>query len=464
MFTGDYKFMNLVGIVIICVLSVVVSILLFFILKNIFMPKKVEIIPRLLKQGKVQNAIKAAKQIISKNQKNYLAHYYLGKAYLKENKPELAIIEYKIVNENALFGEGIDEISFRSEYADLLLKYNHNNEALKNYLLLTKMAPTNAEHFYNTGRLYMLGNRYDLALGFMQKATILNKHHAKAHAEIGLIQYRMKNFAEARKEIDIAIKLSPETYSSYYYLGKIQKDSKDLGAAIKSFEKAQRAPEMKVKAIIEHGSCYMIANRFDNAAVDFQRAIELDKDSLNQETLYARYFLASCYEAVRKIDKALEQWEIIFEKNKGFKDVGAKINEYKDLQANDHLKEYLTCPNDDFIEICKKATENGLKYQILSCDIKKWGCQITAVDKKDEAWMNVRKQVFFFRFYRESTPLPETVVHESLDAMKKLNSVKGFIFSSSGYSNAAKKFAENRPIELVDKQKLEKLLSISANK
>src|SRR5574344_1622406 len=113
----------------------------------------------------------------------------------------------------------------------------------------------------------------------MQKCAMLDKKHAKAHAEIGLMLYRTKQFNEAKKEIDIALKLSPETYSSYYYLGKILKEAKDLQGAIKAFEKAQRDPEVKQKAIIEHGSCYMLAGRNDNALVDFQRAIELDKDN-----------------------------------------------------------------------------------------------------------------------------------------------------------------------------------------
>ena len=42
-----------------------------------------------------------------------------------------------------------------------------------------------------------------------------------------------EQYAEAKKEIDTAIKLSPETYSSYYYLGKILKDAKDIRVASK---------------------------------------------------------------------------------------------------------------------------------------------------------------------------------------------------------------------------------------
>ncbi|MCR4733453.1 MAG: tetratricopeptide repeat protein [Treponema sp.] len=455
--------MSAVSIIIIVILALVISVVLFFIIKSMVMPKKVEVLPKLLKQGKTQNAIKLAKQILAKNQKNYMAHYYLGKAYFRENKTELAIIEYRLVNENALFGEGINELEFRKEYAHLLMDKNQQNEALKNYLLLTKLEPNNADNFFQVGRIYEENNRYDVALGFMQKAAMLDKKHARAHAEIGLMLYRTKQFNEAKKEIDIALKLSPETYSSYYYLGKILKDAKDIPGAIKSFEKAQRDPDFKQKAIIEHGSCFMIVSRFDNAMVDFQRAIELDRDNSIPETLYARYFLATCYEKARKLDKAIEQWEFIYKRNKSFRDVSAKLAEYKDLQANDYLKDYLTCGNDEFSFICQNAASKGLKLQVLSCDNKKWGCQMTAVDKKDESWMSVRKQIIFIQFYREPDPLEDSAVRTAMDTMKSLGAIKGYVFSSSGFTNTAKRVAENRPIELIEKAKLEKVLSTAGS-
>ena len=451
-------------IVIVSFLAVVIISLVIIIVKTIVSPKKIDAIPRLIKQGKTTNAIKIAKQILAKDQKNYLAHYYLGKAYVKENRTELAIIEYKNVNENALFGEDLNELTFRREYSQLLLKYNQQNEALKNFLLLTKLDPQNADNFFQVGQIYEQQNRYDIALGFMQKCAMLDKKHARAHAEIGLMLYRTKQFNEAKKEIDMAIRLSPETYSSYYYLGKILKDAKDIQGAIKAFEKAQRDQDVKQKAIIEHGSCFMMANRYDNAIVDFQRAIELDKENSMPETIYARYFLAACYEKSRKIDKAIEQWEQIYKKNKAFRDVSAKLSEYKDLQANDYLKDYLTCSNEEFPIICRNAAIKGLNLQVLSCDSKKWGCQITGVNKSDESWMAVRKQVIMLRFYREPDPIDEAQIHESLDIMKSISSVKAFLFSSSGFNTAAKRFSENRPVELLEKQKLEELLSKAGGK
>ena len=81
------------------------------------------------------------------------------------------------------------------------------------------------------------------------------------------------------------------------------------------------------------------------------------------------------------------------------------------------------------------------------------------MNKSDESWMAVRKQVFLIRFYRDPEPVLDQQVIESLDLMKSQNYIKGYMFSSSGFNTAAKRYAENRPVELIEKQKLEAVLS-----
>ena len=78
--------------------------------------------------------------------------------------------------------------------------------------------------------------------------------------------------------------------------------------------------------------------------------------------------------------------------------------------------------------------------------------------------MNVRKQVLLIRFFREPEPIDEKMVMQTIDDMKPLNSTKSYIFSSSGFSQQAKRFAENRPVELIEKQKLEAVLSKAGSK
>ena len=450
--------MNIGSIILIFVLSAFVFLLLFFVVKSVVSPKKIETLQKLIKQGKISSAIKNAKAIIQKDPQNYLAHYYLGKAYLKDNKSELALMELKYVDQHAVFDANLSELEFRQEIAPLYTKFNQPDEALKQYLLLTKLNPRDAENFYNVARIYEAKGKSDAALGFYDKTIKLNKRHVKAHAAMGLLLFRAKQLQEAKKEIDLAISLSPETFSSYYYLGKILKENKDFPGAVKAFEKAQRDSEFRQKALIECGTCYMAGNSIDNAINCFERAISSVKDSEKQETLYARYFLASCYEKTRKIEKAIEQWELIYAKNHSFRDVAAKLSEYKDLQANDSLKEYLTSSEENFVQICKNACIAGIKLEPQQITMQKWGCQILATEAKDADWRSIRKQAFLIKFFRETDPLEDFIVRKTLDEIKSQNCSKAFICSSSGFTRSAVAAAENRPCELVNKESLEKLL------
>lgn len=453
------KMTNPVQILIIVTLAAGVIFLVFAVTKSLVKPKKIEYIEKLIKQGKYTAAQKLAKTLISKNSEDYLAHYYLGKAYLADKKNELAFMEYKLVSQHAIFGEQIPEVEFRKQLSQLYLKFNQPNEALKEFLLLTKLEPTNAENYYNCGKLYEQSNRADLALGFYQKAIQFNKRHVKAHAAMGLMLFRSNQFGEAKKEIDLAIRLSPETYSSYYYLGKILKESKDYPGAVNAFEKALRDPEFKQRALLERGSCYMMANAVDNAMLEFDRAIKASKDGKSQETLYARYFLASCYEKNRKIEKAIEQWQIIYQQNHSFRDVSSKLSEYRDLQTNDALKEFLTCSQDEFVEICKKAALAAFSLKAQKVESKKWGCVMTCTEEKTDDWRSVRKQMFLVIFSRDTDAIEDSAIRKFLDQSKQLNCTKTIVCTSSGFTSSASGFAENRPVELVGKTKMEEILS-----
>ena len=70
----------------------------------------------------------------------------------------------------------------------------------------------------------------------------------------------------------------------------------------------------------------------------------------------------------------------------------------------------------------------------------------------------MRKQTFLLRFYRDPDPVEDSVVRETHDKAKAMNCTKAYFISSSGFTRSALSYAENRPIELIGKEKLESLL------
>ncbi|MBO5237015.1 MAG: tetratricopeptide repeat protein [Spirochaetaceae bacterium] len=448
-----------VQIIIIAVSALGVGFLAYFIIKSTVVPKRVDGINKLIKQGKTSAAVKLAKSIIAKNQRDYKAHYYLGKAYLADNKPELALMEFKIVNQNALFDSDMPEVEFRKQIAQLYLRFNQPDEALKEYLLLTKLEPRNPECFFNAAKLFEQKNKSDQALNFYQQTIRLDKKHTKAHAALGMLLYRAKQFNEAKKEINLAISLNPNEFSTYFYLGKILKEGKDYPGAVDAFEKAMRDPEFKQRALLERGSCFMAVDNPDKAFIEFDRAVKASKNDASQETLYSRYFLAACYEKMHKIDMAIAQWEKIYAKNHSFLDTSQKLTEYRDIQANDSMKEYLTCSSDAFVELCKKIALSGFNLAAQKTEVTRHGCRMIATEAKNDNWMNNRPQLFYILFYREPEPIDDSEIRIIADEVKKQNYGKAIICTSSGFSRQATVFAENRPLELVNKAKFEAILA-----
>ncbi len=454
--------MDTVQIIVIAVMGTGVIFLAYIIARSLMEPKHIEGIKKLTAQGKYSQAVKLAKSLIGKNSRDFEAHYYLALAYLADKKPELALMELKFINQNAVFNETrIPEAEFRHKIAALYIKFNQPEEALKECLLLTKMEPANADNFYDAAKLLEQFNKSDQAMYFYQTTIKLNKKHAKAHEALGVLLFRSKQFSEAKKEIERAISLNADAFSAYYYQGKIFKELKDYPAAVNAFEKALRSPEYKQRALLERGSCFIAVNNIDRAVSEFDRAVKAARDDSSQETLYARYFLASCYEKLRKVDLAVEQWSKIYAKNKTFRDVAAKLAEYKDIQANDGMKEYLTTSTENFLTLCKQIAEVGFNLVPQNTEQTRFGCKMVASERKGENWMNVRPKFYVLYFYRDTELIEDVTVRQVLEEVKKQNYAKGIICSSASFSHSAAVLAENRPVELVNRERLEAVLDKS---
>lgn len=420
-------------------------------------PKKISTLADLVKQGKTTAATRAAKNILSKEPRNIEAHFLLGKAYLLEEKPELALMEFKTINQIGNFYGVCSEIPFRKAIADLFLRFDQHEEALKEYLILIKREPYEANNYYMAGTLFVERNHSERATDYFRKAIEIDPKHSEAHFQLGYLLYRSKKPIEAKREFESAIRTNPENYPAHFYQGRIMKDNHDYVAALLSFEKAQRTPEFKVKALVERGSCYMHMNNFDKAITELERAIKLSSQNNSTESMYARYFLALCYEKMRNLDKAVEHWEIIYAKAPTFRDVAEKLSQYQELRTDDRIKDFLTCNQDVFMEMCRNVME-VMNMKVRDIQEAPNGCQAVAIERDDEKWRNTRKLPVIIRLLRVPEMVEESTVRNMHEEMKKDGITKALMITSSTFSRMATEFAEQRPIDLMGKEELQELL------
>jgi tetratricopeptide repeat protein len=80
------------------------------------------------------------------------------------------------------------------------------------------------------------------------------------------------------------------------------------------------------------------------------------------------------------------------------------------------------------------------------------------LEDNSEKWMNVRKQPKLFIYSRDSDIIGDSFLRSLHEQMKTQGLVRVVVITSSGFSRSALSFAENRPFELIDKDKLESML------
>lgn len=431
---------------------------LVFLIKSLLLPKRISQLRELIKTGKAAQAVKIAKGMLSKEPRNFEAHYYLGLAYLAENKPELAFMEMKTVNQISLFSRDVPEVEFRKKMAELFRRFEQDEEALKEYILLTTLDPTDAENFYNSGLIFEERGKPDQAVKFYKKTLELDPRHSNTHIHLGLLLFRAKRVGEAKQELEIALKLNPENYQANYYLGKILKDNQDFNGALIAFERAQKDPDLKLKALVERGSCFLSQKNYDRAQVELERALKLSTNDGDNETLFARYFLALCYEKNRQIDKAVGEWEKIYAKKPTFKDVAEKLSAYQDLRVDDHMKDYITSSKPEFLEICSKIT-NSMGFNVRDSKEIPNGVEIVSMENESDKWRNVKKMPKLMIFLRISNQVEEGTVRALAEAAKKINAARAICITNTTFHRSAIAYAETRPMDLIGKDQLQELLN-----
>ena len=74
-------------------------------------------------------------------------------------------------------------------------------------------------------------------------------------------------------------------------------------------------------------------------------------------------------------------------------------------------------------------------------------------------WRNTKKLPSVFWFLQETETIEESVVRTFHEKIKGGNFNRGVLIVSALFSRGAREFAESRPIDLVDKDKLQTLLA-----
>jgi tetratricopeptide (TPR) repeat protein len=224
---------------------------------------------------------------------------------------------------NAYFSRGVANVDFATpshnaaNYRDIEAAFHDYNEVIR-------IKPSKADAYYNRGLAYFrlaafhtgkgsggpwLVTDYGAIVAYVNTGDLrkavedfaaairLNAMHSspddpRPYLARGIAQRALRQYEEAFKDYDEAIRLAPayaEAYlqrgfahytaaGAYYMLDTSILDRHELGAAIDDFTAAIRLRPNDAEACFRRGLAYAGLGQYDNAILDYDQAIQLDPD------------------------------------------------------------------------------------------------------------------------------------------------------------------------------------------
>jgi len=427
-------------------------------MQTLILPHKLDNIKSLLETGKYEQAISALEAMIKKSDKDPMAHLYLAEAYYLSNNYEMAIVEYKQSLISGKFDNTATEKLIRKRLADIYIKFGQLEEAQKEYIILSKQEPANPEYLFQIGKIFYDRGMRDQALTYLDKALKSGKSNSQIYLIVGKILYDMNKSAEALSAFSNCVKLEPKNYEAHFYIGLILKAMNSFSKAIEEFDIAEqtRDNQLKVKAIYNKGLCKLEIGDNDNAKADFERALKYSNEE-NNTTIAVRYTLGCVYEKERRLLEAVEQWEKVAQLKPNYQDVQLKLATYEDLRVDDKLKDFLTSTPTTF-EIISQNLLRNLGYEVIETNhIDDDHLEIIGVEKSTK-WRNVRGGKVIVRISRDGEDVHEDEISKLVEQVKAIHGVRAIYITTGKFTNQALRYAENRPVDLYDRQKLTTVL------
>jgi len=444
------------SVVYIIVAGVILVGLLVAFFKYIWGPRRMDGLSKLIESGQYKKAAAEAQLLIKQNERNHRAHYMLGLCYFYTKQMNPAMYEFRLLTRLNRYDDIVKEEDVRNKLAEVYLSLGQLEEAQKEFLLIIRLNPSNSEIMFKIAKIFFERGFMDQAYSYFMKVIGINAKHAEANFYIGQILFQNKKGNEALAHFNTAIKCDPQLHKANYFLGVINKSNSNYHQAIACLDDAQKDAEFRQRSRLIKGQCYFETGDFPKATVELERALKdiTEEDSV---ALAIRYTLAANYERLRDLPAAIEQWEAITKIKPGYNDVLEKLATYQELRTDDKLKDFMTASVAGFEQLCRD-TVKAMGFDAVKFNLEGGNHAIILASEPESKWRNTKVSNKLIHIFRDTDSVSEQTVRTIQEEMKKVNANKAICISTSKFSQAARDFANARPIDLIDQAGLAEIL------
>ncbi len=379
----------------------------------------------------------------------------LGDLYFKEQNWEKAAPLYETMFTIAAAHREIDPFQASLRQGICALKLGKLDDAFKGLQAALKISADNIDVNRYLGEAYFKKGEFDKVIPLLKKVLILNPEESSAYSMLGASYYKAKHYRDSLPYLKRAVDANPEDKESLFNMADAMQESGMADKAMKIFLHMRPDPVYGAKSCLAVGMYHAKNNQNDKAILDFE--IGLKHENAPQETvLELRYRLAQACFAQNQIGKGIQQLKQIQLVNPTYKDIVSLLGRYQELSQNSNLNIYLSAGSSDYVALCRKIAAVFYKraqIKIQDISVNPEYVEITAI-VENAKWEDTE----LFRFYRTSGSVGELYVRDFHSKVRDSKVDKGVCFIAGIYTEEALRYAEGRPIDLVDKSNLTRIL------
>lgn len=319
----------------------------------------------------------------------------------------------------------------------------------------SKINSNSFEINYYLGASFYKDDQPDKALLGLKKALVVNPDSKEVNFLVSLSLYKTGHYKDSLPYFRKVYTEDPTNKEALFYYAEAMAEEGLGDKAIKRFMHLRSDPVYGAKSCLRIGIYQYNQGEKANAAQNF--LIGLKHANIPEDVaLETKYRLALCYFDMNNFSNGLTLLHQIRAVDENYKDIKALISRYHELSQNNNLQIYLSGGSTDFLNLCKKIVNVTFKDANIKIQNTNIGSAFT--DILAEVNTPRYSSVELFRFFRTTGSTGELYVREFYDTIHDQKIDHGFCVTAGLFSDEAHRCIEGRPVDLVEKLKLTKLL------
>ena len=400
--------------------------------------------------------IREATKRLAQNPNDSTALLMVGDIYFQDQDWEKAYASYAPLLDQMSGRIPSEQFEISLRYGISALKTDRFVEAKKGLLLAKNINPNHFEINYNLGYIYYIQKEYEKAVPFLRKALLTQPDNVMALKYLGYTLQSLRKYQEALPSLKKVLDVQPDNKEALFAMGECFYEVGSNDQALKIFTHLRVSPEVGSRAALYAGLIRMRAGQLEKAIEDFE--IGLKHDSIPLDIMNElRYNLAAARIKTQDLQKALMQLKEIQTVSPGYKDVASLIMRYQELNQNKNLHTYLMAGQSEFVGLCRRIVSRffpNAKVKILDISVLATYTDIVA-EIDTPKWADL----VIYRFFRSQGSVGELVLRDFHGRIKEMKAGKGICMTAGTFTEEARRFTEGRPLDLFDKNRLNKVLN-----